>query len=620
MKIKLAFISLVILASRVGATVVGFTAEEGYVDGPLGGQTSAGFSWVETAAGSFVVDASNGTVVVDSEAAANFKAAEYSEILTGTTNTLTLDFSYVRGELQPAANRAVIRLSVDGQAGTEFRGIAAAFNQVKYAENTYFINLYNNLSYTSDSGSGVSGSVMGMSESDNVSDDLRLTLESVYSGTGDVWIATATLLNLTTSSELTRVSYDWTADAAWTSGDKNLRMDNSNLSDFTNTQVIISQAATSALETELEPEPDFSSETIEFLADEGYSDGPLVSNVNWNGHSEFTVDSTAGTVTMDAATAYKRIAHTQNLGVADRYEVGVRFSFSRIAEAVLSANMDVLSVEFGDAASTSAGRIAMSLVRAKWNTAKYNIGLYENTGSENTSKTSLVIDEAELGFGSADEQSDELWLSVNLTRGEDASSWLVSSVLSNLTAGTLVKTLEETAIDTSSAFFDGEVYGMLSSSKSEADSMVSNRVVDAFCLAIESDTSESYADWINDYALSGDDTLADGDPDGDGFSNIQEYAFGGDPTTAADSLTAPVCFWNDGMFELVHVALTNSPSGIEYIVETTTDLASGVWTNAGITTVSGPVASGGPFDSVTNRISADGLPAGFMRLTIVEQP
>ncbi|MDV7399105.1 hypothetical protein RZS08_47285, partial [Arthrospira platensis SPKY1] len=48
--------------------------------------------------------------------------------------------------------------------------------------------------------------------------------------------------------------------------------------------------------------------------------------------------------------------------------------------------------------------------------------------------------------------------------------------------------------------------------------------------------SALFTHWLASSGLSGEDALADSDPDGDGIANLLEYALGGNPTYADRSI------------------------------------------------------------------------------------
>ena len=233
---------------------------------------------------------------------------------------------------------------------------------------------------------------------------------------------------------------------------------------------------------------------VDFTAAEGYSgagavevwkdslhaQNPTVGGWTESSWGSFAVDSSAGSVVMDGTRAYKTAVYDQGFAVNNVYTVGVGFSFKRVENAVLSDSQEFIALDFTEVADTSGKRIAMQIQRPKWNSAKYTLSFYENTGSANSSGTGSAVDETALGFGAGDDQSDDLWLGMTLTRGADASSWTAIGVISNLTSGTEVTSYDAGTFDTSSAFFTDDLYGKIGSLKADSDSQVSDRLIDTF--------------------------------------------------------------------------------------------------------------------------------------------
>jgi hypothetical protein len=82
----------------------------------------------------------------------------------------------------------------------------------------------------------------------------------------------------------------------------------------------------------------------------------------------------------------------------------------------------------------------------------------------------------------------------------------------------------------------------------------------------------TYSNWLTNYSsLTGSQTNRTADPDGDGFDNNSEYAFGGNPTVGTPALLAIASS------NVSFIGLSNAAS--DYTVQNTTNLATGPWTN-----------------------------------------
>lgn len=83
----------------------------------------------------------------------------------------------------------------------------------------------------------------------------------------------------------------------------------------------------------------------------------------------------------------------------------------------------------------------------------------------------------------------------------------------------------------------------------------------------------SYSGWVAAWALPSTITNPTADPDGDGFDNNDEYAFGGNPTNPTPYLI------NISGSNISYLGLTNNAVPSPYTVQNTTNLATGPWTN-----------------------------------------
>jgi hypothetical protein len=93
---------------------------------------------------------------------------------------------------------------------------------------------------------------------------------------------------------------------------------------------------------------------------------------------------------------------------------------------------------------------------------------------------------------------------------------------------------------------------------------------------------------------------ATNDLDSDGVSNFGEYALGGNPTNVAVQGSSPVFSKSGNGFIYVH-PMRSDDETITYLVETTTNLISGAWTNLGVSAV-GTNVTGGTLDFVSNEV------------------
>lgn len=111
-----------------------------------------------------------------------------------------------------------------------------------------------------------------------------------------------------------------------------------------------------------------------------------------------------------------------------------------------------------------------------------------------------------------------------------------------------------------------------------------------------------YGDWLKGYTFApGADTSPTGDPDGDGLTNFQEYAFGLNPTSGSsvNPITVPLDK-STGTFSYTRRA-TPATTGLTYTVWTSTDLAN--WTkDAGA--VEGTVTTADGVETVPVTISS----------------
>ncbi|WP_168442558.1 Calx-beta domain-containing protein [Pontiella desulfatans] len=122
-----------------------------------------------------------------------------------------------------------------------------------------------------------------------------------------------------------------------------------------------------------------------------------------------------------------------------------------------------------------------------------------------------------------------------------------------------------------------------------------------------------YAGWTGDFLLSGTNALLIADPDGSGYNNLYEYAFGGNPTNADDNGADPTYGLNGDQIEYVY--LRRNDTNLNYAVVVGTNLFSGSWSSNDVLEV-GSATKDGNYDSVTNYIPTVGKTNGFIRVQV----
>lgn len=132
-----------------------------------------------------------------------------------------------------------------------------------------------------------------------------------------------------------------------------------------------------------------------------------------------------------------------------------------------------------------------------------------------------------------------------------------------------------------------------------------------FSLAVAAPPS-AYATWLATTPWTGADSSPVSDPDGDGVSNLLEYAFGSDPLTPS-STADPVCALNPSTSSLTFTFL-RARSDLTYEVQSSSDLSTWqtIATNPGTVSATTPI-------TVTDTASLADTPRRFLRVR-VSQP
>jgi len=88
-----------------------------------------------------------------------------------------------------------------------------------------------------------------------------------------------------------------------------------------------------------------------------------------------------------------------------------------------------------------------------------------------------------------------------------------------------------------------------------------------------------YNAWVNSWPGFIQTTPTD-DPDGDGYNNNIEFAFGGNPTIGTGAVLTAVLVGSDVVFS--YVAMITPPDAVIYEVQTTTDLSASSWSKSDV--------------------------------------
>lgn len=127
---------------------------------------------------------------------------------------------------------------------------------------------------------------------------------------------------------------------------------------------------------------------------------------------------------------------------------------------------------------------------------------------------------------------------------------------------------------------------------------------------------EDFASWIAGQSVAPEDQGTEADPDGDGLSNLLEYALGGDPATANNEIAPLLGTETVGESAYLSIAFTKNADaqGIDYVVEVSSDLVT--WESTGSTTV---VEEDATAAIIRDNVALTDSDRRFIRLRVVEQ-
>jgi hypothetical protein len=136
--------------------------------------------------------------------------------------------------------------------------------------------------------------------------------------------------------------------------------------------------------------------------------------------------------------------------------------------------------------------------------------------------------------------------------------------------------------------------------------------------------SVTFDSWASAHSLTGANAAATADPDGDGLSNFQEYAFYRDPNSPDNSAltkSTVVHIGTDNYLALTFVrpAGVDAPSDLTYTPQRTTDLSGMTWSSADVV-VQSVVPGSGSFETVTIRSThpMNTITKEFLRVSVTK--
>jgi hypothetical protein len=134
----------------------------------------------------------------------------------------------------------------------------------------------------------------------------------------------------------------------------------------------------------------------------------------------------------------------------------------------------------------------------------------------------------------------------------------------------------------------------------------------------------TYSDWANSYGLTGSDTNLAADLEfggvGDGLNNLAEWAYGGNPLVDDADSVGPAYVGDETELGMTYGRLQGADElGVEYIVETTTDLVYGSWTT-NETIDESFVNASTEYQDVISAVAVDTAAKKFLRLFVESGP
>ncbi|VGO21110.1 hypothetical protein [Pontiella sulfatireligans] len=248
---------------------------------------------------------------------------------------------------------------------------------------------------------------------------------------------------------------------------------------------------------------------VDFTGSEGYTNGPLLDDVIWQGNYDPTNNTATvttngtgysgnvGTVAMESPSDWHLAVNNKEVTMASagaQMTVSTVFKFHSVAAAGAN-NRDMMGVRFyDDASGNTFVRVAY---RRRTDGALQLFAGLNGTGKINPATSASSGSEADIGLTSLIDESDWLQLSATLTKGSTASDWGLEATLSNLTTGSNLLSHTFVGMTVGSELLDdNSFYGSFSTDYSDSKAGVTNRMIDRFEIQSNSIVpSETIVEW-----------------------------------------------------------------------------------------------------------------------------
>lgn len=231
---------------------------------------------------------------------------------------------------------------------------------------------------------------------------------------------------------------------------------------------------------------------VGFTAAEGYAAGELTDNEGWTGSAAagFLVDpSDSGFVTNVGASAWKNLSYTGGIQPVSgaTYTVSSLFTFEGTDSSSQTISKGLYSVTFVD------GTAKIQLIFRRRVGGDFDAAFFENSGAVNASLNGGGVVPSLLGLGSMLSMSDQLRLSLTITRGANETDWSYRGQLENVDTTSVLSTVSGT-FESSVSFFTKDVTAGMSSGSAASESNLSPFTIHEF--SVDSDSAGGVAETV----------------------------------------------------------------------------------------------------------------------------